>query len=78
MFEKEEAFYKAHIDEFRQKYLDKELVIVGDRLVAVYDDFGRAYREPAKTYKPGTYMVAHVYPEGGEPPLQCVSAFYVR
>jgi hypothetical protein len=78
MFEKENAYFKAHLDEFRQKYLDKELVIVGDKLVAVYDDFGRAYREPAKTYKPGTYMVAHVYAEGQEPANICISAFVQR
>jgi hypothetical protein len=53
MFEKKNAYFQAHIDEFRKKYLDKELVIVGNKVVAVYNDFGRAYREPAKTYKPG-------------------------
>jgi hypothetical protein len=78
MFEKENAFFKAHLPEFRQKYLDKELVIVGNKLVAVYDDFGRAYREPAKTYKPGTYCVKHVYAEGEEPEYVCVSAFVQR
>jgi hypothetical protein len=31
MFERENAFFEAHLDEFRKKYLDKELVIVGDK-----------------------------------------------
>jgi hypothetical protein len=78
MFEKENAYFQAHLDEFRQKYLDKELVIVGNKLVAVYDDFGKAYREPAKTYKPGTYMVAHVYAKGKEPENRCISMFVQR
>jgi hypothetical protein len=61
MFEKENAFYKAHIDEFRQKYLDKELVIIGDELVGVYDTLGNAYSETAKTHTPGTFCIKHVY-----------------
>jgi hypothetical protein len=61
MFEKENDFYKAHIDEFRKKYLDKEVVIIGNRLIGVYDSLGTAYEEAAKSYTPGTFCIKHVY-----------------
>jgi hypothetical protein len=60
MFEKEMAFYKAHLDEFRKKYLGKELVIVGDQLIGVYDDVGTAYHTAERLYKPGTFMMTDI------------------
>jgi hypothetical protein len=39
MLEQENAFYIAHQGEFREKYLEKWLVIVGESLWGVYDMF---------------------------------------
>jgi hypothetical protein len=73
MFEKENAYYRAHLDEFRQKYMDKELVIIGDQLIGVYDGLSQAVFETRKTHERNTFCVKHV----GEPDpsLTCYSIF---
>ena len=37
MLDRENAFYEAHQAEFREKYFDKWLVIIGESLWGVYD-----------------------------------------
>jgi hypothetical protein len=37
MFERENAFYMAHQAEFREKYLEKWLVIAGEELFGAFD-----------------------------------------
>ena len=59
--EKEFEYYQKNMTEIREKYLGKELVIVGEQIVAAYDDFEEAYLETAKTYEPGTFMI-HTVP----------------
>jgi hypothetical protein len=60
MFEQEKAFCEAHRDELRKKYPEKYLVIVGDQIIAVYDEAGKAYRETIKMYEPGGFMIRKV------------------
>jgi hypothetical protein len=60
MFEQEKTFCEAHRDELRGKYPGKHLVIVGDQIIAAYDDVGEAYREAIKTYEPGHFMIRKV------------------
>jgi len=60
MLEREYAFYEDNKAEIREKYLDKRIVIVGDQVVATYDDLEEAYLETIKTYTPGTFMLHHV------------------
>jgi hypothetical protein len=57
IFEKEQAYYKAHKDEFREKYLNKWLIIVGDSLYGVYDTIPEAVKNATKQYKPGEFML---------------------
>jgi hypothetical protein len=61
MYEQENAFYEANIDTLKKKYLDKELVIVGQEIIGVYDDVGAAYRETLKTREAGTFTIKHVH-----------------
>ena len=57
MYEVERAFYKAHQAEFREKYPDKELVIVGESLIGAYSTPQEALIEAGKRFKPGEFMI---------------------
>ena len=58
--EREFDYYQKNMTEIREKYLGKEIVIVGDQIIAAYDDFEEAYMETVKTYNPGTFMIHDV------------------
>jgi len=55
--EREFNYYKKNMTEIREKYLGKEVVIVGEQIIAAYDDMEKAYMETVKSYKPGTFMI---------------------
>jgi len=57
MFEIEELFYKAHQIEFREKYFDKWLVIVGASLWGVYDTIADAAKNALQHFEPGEFMI---------------------
>jgi len=46
--EQENAFYKANKDEFRQKYLNKWLLITGNKLWGAYESIAEAAKEAIK------------------------------
>jgi hypothetical protein len=60
MFERENAFYEANRKQLRQKYLGKEIVIIGDEIIGVYDDLDTAVDETEKTRPLGTFCVKSV------------------
>jgi hypothetical protein len=60
MYEQENAFYEANIGMFREKYLDKEVVIAGNEILGVYDDLGTALDETVKTRPLGSFTIKHV------------------
>jgi hypothetical protein len=60
MYEQENTFYEANKAQFRQKYLGKELVIVGDEIIGVYDDLDTAVDETKKTHPLGTFCVKFI------------------
>jgi len=60
MYEKENAFYRENLGMLREKYPEKELVIVGDKIIGVYDDLGTAFRETIRTRPRGTFTIKHV------------------
>ena len=64
MFERENAFYKAHKDEFHQKYLDKWLVITGETLWGVYDKSAVAAKEALQHFKPGEFIIHKPFHDG--------------
>jgi hypothetical protein len=78
MFSRENAFYKAHLPEFLVQYPGKELVIVGDELVGIYDKLGTALAETLKTHKKNTFCIKHVYQPGEEPQNIYTSIFNVQ
>ena len=48
MFEQENRFYEENKDILRKQYLGKEVVIVGDKVIAAYDDVGTAIHKTVK------------------------------
>ena len=60
MLEKEFEFYETNKTEIREKYLGKQVVIVGEKIIGAYDDVDEAYQETIKTYIPGTFMIHDV------------------
>jgi hypothetical protein len=76
-FEKEMAFVQAHKDEFRKEYAGKYLVVIGESIVATYDDVGTAYRETIKTHKPGHFMIKKVPTKPDDDPAWPNSVVYV-
>jgi hypothetical protein len=60
MLEKERAFYKAHREELRSKYLGKRVVIADDQVLGVYDTDREALQETIKTRIRGSFMVKFI------------------
>ena len=57
MLERENNFYMANQAEFKKKYLDKWLVIVGESLWGVYDKVSDAGKEALKNFEPGEFLI---------------------
>jgi hypothetical protein len=60
MLEKEQAYFEAHKDEIRKKYLNKRIVIAGEEIKGAYDTDAEAYAAAVKTMKPGSFMIKPV------------------
>jgi hypothetical protein len=86
MLEQENAFYDAHQSEFREKYLDKWLVISGGTLWGVYDKFASAAKAALEQFAQDSFMIHRpsddgkiieipsvtiTYPEGGKKQKPC-------
>jgi hypothetical protein len=57
MLERENKFYMAHQAEFKEKYPDKWLVIVGESLWGVYDKVSDAAREALRKFEAEEFMI---------------------
>jgi hypothetical protein len=57
MFTKELDYFIAHQDELVKKYRDKFLVIIGEKVIGVYDNISEAYWETQKNHELGTFMI---------------------
>jgi hypothetical protein len=60
MLEREFEYYEKNKSAIRDKHLGKQIVIVGERIIGIYDDIDEAYQETIKTYTPGTFMIHDV------------------
>jgi len=60
MLEKEFEFYENNKSAIREKYLGKQVVIVGEKIIGAYDDIDEAYQETIQTHTPGTFMIHDV------------------
>jgi hypothetical protein len=76
MFEQENRFYEENKDSLRKQYLGKEVVIVGDEVIAAYDDVGTAISETVKTRPLGSFCVKNV-PESPEEKMIRIPTFLV-
>jgi hypothetical protein len=59
MLERENEFYMAHQAEFKEKYPDKWLVIVGESLWGVYDKISDAAREALQHFDGSEQFMIH-------------------
>jgi hypothetical protein len=50
-------YYLAHQLEFVEKYNGKVIVMVNHKVVGAYDTYGEAYRNAAKQYELGTFLL---------------------
>jgi len=57
MLEREKSFYIAHQAEFREKYPDKHLVIVGESLFGIFDTLKEAAKSVVDRFEPGEFMI---------------------
>jgi hypothetical protein len=48
LFKQALAFYATNKPVIREKYLGKQVVISGDKILGAYDDVGKAYQGPSK------------------------------
>jgi uncharacterized protein (DUF2249 family) len=60
MFEQELQFFISNQEKFVKKYSGKTLVIVGEKILGVYNSPLEAYFEALKTQKLGTFMIQEV------------------
>ena len=73
---RENAFYEAHQAEFREKYLDKWLVITGESLWGVYDKIADAAKAALEQLEPGKIMIHKPSDDGKVIEIPSVRAKY--
>lgn len=57
MFEREDAFYMAHQAEYREKYLNKWLIIANESLFGVYDTPKDAFLAAQEHFKEEEFIL---------------------
>ena len=60
MLEKEYEYYQQNKAEFLKKYLNKVIVIIGDKVIATYNNIADAVSNTSKDYELGTFLVKEV------------------
>jgi hypothetical protein len=74
LFEQALAFYATNKPVIREKYLGKQVVISGDKILGAYDDVGKAYQETIKTVPLGSFVIKDI-PENIEDEVIYLSPF---
>jgi hypothetical protein len=69
-------WYIAHQQELATKHNGKILLIVDQKLINIFDDFGEAYNEALKTYLPGSFTLQPCSPEAESYTLMLYSPVY--
>lgn len=57
MLEQEFLYYQQHQSELVNEYLNRAIVIKGNKVIGSYDTQKQAYLETIKTEKPGTFLI---------------------
>jgi hypothetical protein len=60
MLDREMDYYNANRQKFRKLYENKHIVIVGKKVIGVYDSHVEAYAEIRKTCEVGTFIICNV------------------
>ena len=60
MLEREFEYYENNKSLIREKYLGKQIVIVGNKIIGAYDEIDEAFTETIKNYTLGTFMIHDV------------------
>ena len=55
-------YYRAHQDEFVEKYNGQVVAIKGTDVLGTYDDLLTALTETQKSHEPGTFLLQRVSP----------------
>ncbi len=62
MLDKEYKYYQDNEDRFLKQYKGKVLVIMGEKVVEIYDDETSAYSSSISKYKLGTFLIQKCVP----------------
>lgn len=73
MLEKEYKFYKDNQKKFIEKYNGKILLIVGEKLIGVFDNEEIAYKTATAKYELGVFLIQRCAPED-----QTIQTFHSR
>jgi len=60
MLDREKAYYEAHKTSLRERYCGKHILIIGDKVLGIYDTDRAAYQEGIKYAKPGAFMIKYI------------------
>ncbi len=58
--EREFIFFNNKLEELKKDYLNKYIVIKGEKILGVYDDFDEAMEKTKKTEEIGTFLIQKV------------------
>ena len=61
MFEQETVYYKENLSAFQKNFLEKYIVISGDRVIGTFDSDEQAYAGAIEANcTPGAFMIKHI------------------
>jgi hypothetical protein len=60
MLENEYKYFEEHYEDIKKKFLDKFIVIIGEKVIGAYESQKEALAETLKTHKLGTFLVQKV------------------
>lgn len=69
MLEIEYQYLQDNLDEFLSEYLGKTIVIIGKKIIAVYDCPQLAYNETVKDHDLGTFLIETIDGSTNEPAI---------
>ena len=62
LLDKEFQYYLSHQGELVKKYIDKYIVIKGEKVIGTYDSQLEAYNHSIKEHEIGTFLIQHCLP----------------
>ncbi|WP_276133731.1 hypothetical protein [Polluticoccus soli] len=59
MLDKERRYYNEHRHKLRQIYQNKFLVVVGKKIIGIYDTHADAYADSRKVFDVGAFLICN-------------------